>query len=234
MPLTRQGEIQLNISPDASCWPVRSFIIEHHVETILNVNPIDDIREKLCKGFVLDRDMTSDFGEDAGVWVGQRNIACKSHPRANLQCDAPFFPPGRSSRSCISLDGFLYGTQVQVFSEVCRVLKSGGMFGGYEWVVTDKYDPNNSEHVRLKEGIEVGNGLPTLATPSIIKANLKEAGFEVRRNFSRRWVCLSRKRGRVLRNWAVCAKDHRSASPHSNLLVSHCSPLLGGLRVQRQ
>lgn len=54
------------------------------------------------------------------------------------------------------------------------------MFGGYEWVVTDKYEPNNEHHVQLKEGIEVGNGLPTLATPAIIKANLEEAGFEVR------------------------------------------------------
>lgn len=68
---------------------------------------------------------------------------------------------------------------MQVFREVCRVLKPGCMFGGYEWVVTDKYDPSNPEHVRVKEGIEVGNSLPTLATPAIIKANLEEAGFEV-------------------------------------------------------
>lgn len=70
-------------------------------------------------------------------------------------------------------------SQVQVFREVCRVLKPGSMFGGYEWVVTEKYDCSNPDHVRLKEGIEVGNGLPTLATPAIIKANLEEAGFEV-------------------------------------------------------
>lgn len=70
-------------------------------------------------------------------------------------------------------------SQVQVFREVCRVLKPGSMFGGYEWVVTEKYDSSNPDHVRLKEGIEVGNGLPTLATPAIIKANLEEAGFEV-------------------------------------------------------
>lgn len=55
------------------------------------------------------------------------------------------------------------------------------MFGGYEWVVTEKYDSGSEEHVSLKEGIEVGNGLPTLATPAMIKANLEEAGFEVRR-----------------------------------------------------
>lgn len=75
---------------------------------------------------------------------------------------------------------FVESLQVQVFQEVCRVLKQGCMFGGYEWVVTDKYEPDNEAHVTLKEGIEVGNGLPTLATPAIIKANLEEAGFEVR------------------------------------------------------
>lgn len=70
--------------------------------------------------------------------------------------------------------------KVQVFREVCRVLKPGCMFGGYEWVVTENYQSDNESHVSLKEGIEVGNGLPTLATPAIIKANLEEAGFEVR------------------------------------------------------
>lgn len=78
-----------------------------------------------------------------------------------------------------SMESFLL-SKVQVFQEVCRVLKPGCMFGGYEWVVTDKYKPDNEAHVTLKEGIEVGNGLPTLATPAIIKANLEEAGFEVR------------------------------------------------------
>lgn len=76
-------------------------------------------------------------------------------------------------------------SQVQVFREVCRVLKPGCMFGGYEWVVTDKYEPDNEAHVTLKEGIEVGNGLPTLATPAIIKANLEEAGFEVSGRYAR-------------------------------------------------
>eukprot|EP00968_Pinguiococcus_pyrenoidosus_P011032 scaffold878_cov271-Pinguiococcus_pyrenoidosus.AAC.35 len=43
----------------------------------------------------------------------------------------------------------------------------------------DKYDPNNKDHVRIKEGIEVGNGLPTLRTgPQIIEA-LEKSGFEV-------------------------------------------------------
>ena len=74
--------------------------------------------------------------------------------------------------------------QVQCFREICRVLKPGCMFGGYEWVVTDKYDPNNKQHVQLKEGIEVGNSLPTLTPPAVIRANLEEAGFEVRVHYA--------------------------------------------------
>ena len=45
--------------------------------------------------------------------------------------------------------------------------------------MTDKYDPKNKDHVRIKEGIEVGNGLPTLVHYSEIIQNLKDSGFEV-------------------------------------------------------
>mmetsp|Transcript_22068 Transcript_22068/g.31712 ORF Transcript_22068/g.31712 Transcript_22068/m.31712 type:complete len:390 (-) Transcript_22068:366-1535(-) len=69
--------------------------------------------------------------------------------------------------------------RVITFTEVARVLKPGGRFTGYDWVVTDKYDPNNKTHVRIKEGIEVGNGLPTLATPQHILDCLEKSGFEV-------------------------------------------------------
>lgn len=69
--------------------------------------------------------------------------------------------------------------RVQTFSGVARVLKPGGLFGGYEWVMTDKYDPNNKDHVRIKEGIEVGNGLPTLVHYSEIRKDLEASGFEI-------------------------------------------------------
>jgi len=43
---------------------------------------------------------------------------------------------------------------------VNECLKEGGLFVGYEWtVLPDRgYDKDNTEHVRIKEGIEVGNG----------------------------------------------------------------------------
>jgi len=69
--------------------------------------------------------------------------------------------------------------KVGIYTEIKRLLKPGQLFAGYEWVVTDKYDPNNKEHVALKKGIEVGNGLPDLETPEVIVDALKKAGFEV-------------------------------------------------------
>lgn len=73
--------------------------------------------------------------------------------------------------------------RVQTFSGIAKVLKDGGLFGGYEWVMTDKYDPSNKDHVRIKEGIEVGNGLPTLIRAEKVIEAMEAAGFEVLDHF---------------------------------------------------
>jgi len=69
--------------------------------------------------------------------------------------------------------------KVSTFKGIHKVLKPNGLFAGYEWVVTDRFNPDNKNHVRIKEGIEVGNGLPTLATPAQVVECLEKAGFEV-------------------------------------------------------
>jgi len=69
--------------------------------------------------------------------------------------------------------------RVASFKEVLRTLKPGGLFGGYDWVITDKHDPNNREHVRIKKDIELGNSLPDLLRPEEILEALKQAGFEI-------------------------------------------------------
>eukprot|EP00979_Chaetoceros_neogracilis_P006300 scaffold1273_cov258-Chaetoceros_neogracile.AAC.2 len=70
-------------------------------------------------------------------------------------------------------------------SGVNDCLKKGGLFVGYEWTVLPEcgYDKTNMDHVRIKEGIEVGNGLPTLATPKEIIQALEDSGFEVLDSF---------------------------------------------------
>lgn len=71
--------------------------------------------------------------------------------------------------------------RVHTFSGIAHTLKKGGLFTGYEWAVLPErgFDKNNADHVRIKEGIEVGNGLPTLATAEEIVKSLEDSGFEV-------------------------------------------------------
>ena len=75
--------------------------------------------------------------------------------------------------------------RVKCFSGVANALKKGGIFTGYEWVVLPEkgFDPKNPDHLRIKEGIEVGNGLPTLATAAEVVKALEDSGFEVLEHF---------------------------------------------------
>ena len=69
--------------------------------------------------------------------------------------------------------------RVKCYSEVYRVLKPGAVFACYEWCLTDKYDPDDPEHVSIKKQIEEGDGLPDIATTHHCLWAFKEAGFEV-------------------------------------------------------
>lgn len=66
-----------------------------------------------------------------------------------------------------------------VYSEIFRVLKPGGTFGVYEWVMTDKYDDSNERHREIKFGIEIGDGIPKMYGAQVARDALKEVGFEV-------------------------------------------------------
>ena len=69
--------------------------------------------------------------------------------------------------------------RVATFTGIARVLKKGGLFAGYEWCTLDTYDPKKKDHVRVKEGIEVGNSLPTIVHYSEVVRCLEASGFEV-------------------------------------------------------
>ncbi|EMS54936.1 24-methylenesterol C-methyltransferase 2 [Triticum urartu] len=66
-----------------------------------------------------------------------------------------------------------------VYGEVFRVLKPGGLYVSYEWVTTPLYRADDPEHVEAIHGIERGDALPGLRRQDEIAAVAKEVGFEV-------------------------------------------------------
>jgi len=44
---------------------------------------------------------------------------------------------------------------LKIYSEVFRVLKPGGLFALYEWIMTDAYNPSDPYHKKLKADILV-------------------------------------------------------------------------------
>jgi len=73
--------------------------------------------------------------------------------------------------------------RLKVYKEAFRVLKKGGLLATYDWVMTPKFDPSNEEHLKIKRGVEHGDGLPDLITPELILKDAAEAGFEVVEHF---------------------------------------------------
>lgn len=67
----------------------------------------------------------------------------------------------------------------KVYSQVFKVLKPGGVFGVYEWVMTDKYDNDNLEHRKLRLDIEQGDGIANLMKAEDALQAIKAAGFEL-------------------------------------------------------
>lgn len=65
------------------------------------------------------------------------------------------------------------------FREVLRVLRPGACFAGYDWCLTEKFEPANAEHRRIENDIMVGDALPNIATTSEVSAALQAAGFEL-------------------------------------------------------
>lgn len=65
-----------------------------------------------------------------------------------------------------------------MYAEIFRVLKPGGKFGVYEWVMTEKYDNDNLHHRETRIGIEQGDGIAKIVNLPEAKEAFEAAGFE--------------------------------------------------------
>src|ERR1700760_1258309 len=66
-----------------------------------------------------------------------------------------------------------------IYSQIFRVLKPGGVFGVYEWLMTDAYDNDNTQHRDIRLGIEQGNGISNMEKVEVALKAMKDAGFEL-------------------------------------------------------
>ena len=66
-----------------------------------------------------------------------------------------------------------------LYREVFRVLRPGACFACCEWCLTEKFDPGNPEHQRIKKSIMRGDGLPDIDLTSEVCDALRVAGFDI-------------------------------------------------------
>ena len=66
-----------------------------------------------------------------------------------------------------------------VYSQIYRVLKPGGVFGVYEWLMTEAYENSNPRHREIRLGIEQGDGISNMVRIPEALAAIQAAGFEL-------------------------------------------------------
>lgn len=88
--------------------------------------------------------------------------------------------PSNSFDAVYAIEATVHAPSLEgVYSQIFRVLKPGGVFGVYEWLMTDAYDNSNPHHREIRLGIEQGDGISNMVPVSEGLAAIKAAGFEL-------------------------------------------------------
>ncbi|KAI1932203.1 Delta(24)-sterol C-methyltransferase [Ophidiomyces ophidiicola] len=66
-----------------------------------------------------------------------------------------------------------------VYRQIYNALKPGGVFGVYEWVMTDAYNNDDPLHREIRLGIEQGDGISNMVKATEALEAFKAAGFEL-------------------------------------------------------
>jgi sterol 24-C-methyltransferase len=91
--------------------------------------------------------------------------------------------PDNSFDAVYAIEATVHAPKLEgVYGQIFRVLKPGGVFGVYEWLMTDNYDNENVEHREIRLAIEVGNGISNMVPIAEGLAAMKNVGFELLHN----------------------------------------------------
>ena len=69
--------------------------------------------------------------------------------------------------------------KMSIYGEIFRLLKPGARFAVYEYAMTDRFDPTNPRHLKIKADIELGGGLINVDERQTVDDALHALGFEV-------------------------------------------------------
>ncbi|KAH7311458.1 S-adenosyl-L-methionine-dependent methyltransferase [Stachybotrys elegans] len=88
--------------------------------------------------------------------------------------------PDNSFDAVYAIEATVHAPSLEgIYSEIFRVLKPGGVFGVYEWLMTEDYDNENLDHRRIRLDIEQGNGIAQMFKVSHGLQAVESAGFEL-------------------------------------------------------
>ncbi|KAF2167079.1 hypothetical protein M409DRAFT_54287 [Zasmidium cellare ATCC 36951] len=91
--------------------------------------------------------------------------------------------PDNSFDAVYAIEATVHAPSLEgIYSEIFRVLKPGGVFGVYEWLMTDKYNNDDPHHREIRLGIEQGDGISNMEKIDVALAAMKAAGFELELN----------------------------------------------------
>lgn len=91
--------------------------------------------------------------------------------------------PDNSFDAVYAIEATVHAPSLEgIYSEIFRVLKPGGVFGVYEWLMTDKYDNDNPHHREIRLGIEIGDGISNMEKIDVALDAMKKAGFVMEHN----------------------------------------------------
>ena len=106
------------------------------------------------------------------------------HLAEYLDCDfMRVDAPGNSFDAAYSIEASCCAPdKAGVYGEVFRLLKPGACFGAYEYCMTDLFDAENTEHLKIKADMEYAGALPPIPPPNEVADALRKVGFEILEN----------------------------------------------------
>ena len=97
-----------------------------------------------------------------------------------LTCDQQMSFEDNTFDAVYAIEATVHAPSLEgIYSEIFRVLKPGGVFGVYEWLMTDNYDNSNPHHREIRLGIEQGDGISNMEKIEVALDAIKAAGFEL-------------------------------------------------------